>query len=294
MMQTLQSILANDARVRADSRLQEQDFRNILAVAAPIFKEQRLAPEVFPMTVQNDPGVLESAHLEIIDVGDAHHGMSGTDGTWDRASKKLVKETAYAIWANLDVPWREALSARRGGFDILRESAQAASETIAQTENKMTIGAGLGPVVGLTSRTGIQTFAGAAWTNTGVAWDNLITAIDDKMRTENVPKGSEALLVNPAEMAKLRKKLVATANFGVDFAEVEALFPGGVHVAKDCPAGKAYVYAKTPTVMEYRVYQDLTVVPLPKVDEGERVRVRVIGALHVKKVKGVVEITGIA
>jgi hypothetical protein len=289
-MQTLQDILRQDRRARKDSRLQEQDFRRVIEVAAPVFREATRRG-AFPVTIENDPGVLESAHLEVIDLTSAHHGMSGTGGTYDRVSKKLVKVKAYAIWENIEVPWREGESARRGGFNLLTESGRAAAQVVGETENKM-LSVELGPVSGLSKVSGIQTFAAAAaWTTAGQAWKDVIKAVRDKLQTKKVPIDNVAVAVNPTDEANFWQVFGSTSALQMETAQ--KFLPGGIHTFNDLPAGKAYFYARTPTVVEYRVYQDLTVVPLPKVDEDERMRVRVIGAFHAKKADGIVEVTGI-
>lgn len=287
-MKTLQQIFAEDRRARADSRLQEQDFRRIIDIAAPIFAEETIRGG-FPHVVENDPGVLESAHLEVLDLGDALHGMPGTGGTFDHVGKKLVKRPAYAIWQNVLVPMREGAAARRGGFDILRESVQRATQKVVETENKLLV-AGLGPVTGLTGFSGVQTFAaGAAWTTAGQAWKDFIKA-RGKLRTKKAPMQRIAILCHPDDAVNWYQTFSNT-----DTAQLEKLsakFSVSVHENTEFTAGTVWVVSFSPQVYEYRVYQDLTVVPLPKVDEDERVRVRVIGALHDKKVDGIVKITG--
>lgn len=288
-MKTLQDLFEEDRRARTDSRLQEQDFRNILSVAAPVFKEMT-ARGAFPVSFQEDWGVTESAHIEIQDVMAAQHGMSGTGGTFDRIGKRLVKKVAYPVFFNLEVPARELASARRGGFDLLRESGRIASESVVESENKMLISS-LGAVTGLTATSGIQTFASAgAWTTAGIAWQDITKALG-KLGDKKVPRQNLALLVNPLDEANLYQTFSNTD--ATQLGKIQSLLPGGIHASVEVTEGKAYVYAKTPTVVEYVVYQDLRVVPLPKIDEDERMRLRVVGAMHVKKADGVVEITSV-
>lgn len=292
-MQTLQQLLEKDARTRVgiDTALSTDDYRYVLREAARIFRESNVR-EAFPTTILNDPGILKTRKTRIVDLGEAHHGMSGTGGTFDRVDKSFEDQLAYAIWHNWEVPWRDNLTDRRGGFDSLRESGIAAGEKVKQKEDTLLL-SGLGPVTGFQARAG-QTFAGSSWTNTGVAHDDIVKAIEEKLRANGIPVEQAAILVNPAELGKMKRKQVGTANFGTMFSELQSLLPGGIYSNSRITAGKAYVYARIPTVVEVAVVQDLTVVPLPRVDEDERGRVRVIESLHTPRTTGIVEITGIA
>lgn len=277
-------------RRRGDSLLTEEQFRFTLEGAAPVFRESSKRDAV-PVTIVNDPGVLVSRHINVLDVNAADHGMRGTGGTYDRADQATTDIQALAIWKNVEVPWRLMQSSDRAGFNLWLESVKAASQRVAEKENTYIV-KGLGANKGLTTTVGIQTFGSAgAWTSPGVAYDDIVTAVVDKFGTEKVPEGFGALMVHPTRRANLYKTFTNTDSAQLE--KIKALLPGGIHSSLDCPTDKAYVYAKTPTVLEHRVYQDLSVIQLPQTDEDFRARTRVIGAFHAKKPKGIVEITSI-
>lgn len=290
-MLTLEQLLQQDRRARTDAQLTPEQYRMVLEGAVPILREGTKRG-AFPTTIINRPGVLKSRHLKVVDLSAAEHGMTGTGGQFDNVNQSTVDEFAYAIWKNIEIPWREQETSADTGFDLLRESGQAAGEKVVEQENTMIVKE-LGPVKGLTKKSGIQTFAsGAAWTTAGQAYKEIVKAVIDKFGTKKVPRGNAALLVNPQEEANLFATFSNT-----DAAQLEKLqrfLPGGIYSSLDVPTGEAYVYAKTPTCVEYRVYQNWTVVPLPKIDENHRMRVRVIGAFHLKQADSVVKITGCA
>lgn len=290
-MRSLHDLLSDPGeRRRGDSILTEEQFRNTLTEAAPVFREASKRDAV-PVTVVNDPGVLISRHINVVDMNQADFGMRGTGGTYDKADQSTTDIQAYAMWKNIEVPWRLMQSSQRAGFDIWVESAKAASQLVAARENTYIV-KGLGVNKGITNTTGIQTFASSgAWTSAGVAWDDITKAVVDKFGTEKVPEGVAALMLHPTDRANLYRVFSNTDAAQLD--KIRSLLPGGIHSSLDVTVGKAYVYAKTPTVLEYKVYQDLSLIQLPSTDEDMRARARVIGALHVKKVKGVVEITSI-
>lgn len=291
MARSLMDLLRDptERRPRGDAFTPEQ-YRSTLEGIAPIFREQTKR-NIVPVTVINDPGVLKSRHLVATDVSAAEVGMRGTGGTYDRADHSTVDVPALAIWKNVEARWRDVLTSGRAGFDLWMQSAQLATERVVQKENTLIV-AGIGAIKGLTTTSGIQTFASAgAWTTSGVAYSDIAKAVYGKLANVQAPIGQAAMLVNPADAANLYQFITNT-----DRPQREAIvsmLPGGIDTSTDVTVGKAYVYAKTPTVVEYRVYQDLTVVQLPKTDEDHRLRVRTIGALHVKKPTGVVEITSV-
>lgn len=290
-MRSLYDMLyGDDARAFGDAALSEEQYRYVLEGAAPIFREASIRDAV-PWRVVNEPHKLRSRHVEVVDIGDAEVRPTGTGGTFDRVDQAFKELAVVRLLKNWEVPHLEAITPGQGGIDILSQTGQACGEKVVELENKVLV-AGTGtPNKGVTNPTGITTFAGASWTNAGVAHDDLVKAIDDKL-PDGAPKGNLALLLNKAQAAKLRTKQVATANFGTTYQEIQALFPGGIHVNSNVTAGKVYVYPKVPTILEYVVYQDLSVKPLPTLDEDPRGRLRVAGTLHVKKASAVVEITG--
>lgn len=289
-MKTLQELTKQDARLWKNTKLLPEQFRAVLGAAIRPFREATKR-DALPFTIVNDPGVLQSRHINVVDIGAADHGMEATGGSYDRVDQTPVDNVVYAIWKNVQVPWRHGLAAERGGFDILSESGVAAGEKITELENRMFLSQ-LGPVTGLTKATGIQTFAGATWGTAGNAYKDIVRAVIKEFGTEKVPRNQAALLVDPAQEADLFTTFSNTD--AAQLERIQRLLPGGIFSSPEVEDGKAYVYARTPGVLEYRVYQDLTVVPLPMVDEDERMRTRVIGAVHIKKPKGIVEITGVA
>lgn len=292
-LKSLQEIFDNDPRLRLgrDTLLNEQDYLHLLDGAAAIFREgsQRAA---IPVTIVNDPGVLKSRRIKVVDVGSViHEGGSGTGGTFDRVDKADDDQVAYPIWANWEIPWREGLTQARGGFDVLRETGMALTQKLYERENDL-IWKGIGPLKGISTAPSIQTFAaGAAWTTAGQAWKDMVKAVDDKLGNAKVPKDKAALGVNHTDYANLKQVFSNTSQVQLD--QLLALFPAGIYPTTSLPAGKAYVYARTPQVCELVVYQDLSVIPLPRVDEDERGRLRLIDSTHFPRGTGIVEVTGI-
>ncbi|MHB8603889.1 MAG: encapsulin [Thermoplasmatota archaeon] len=289
--QTLADLLSADKRTWQDAQLTPEAYRSVLQGAIDIFHEASLRP-AFPVEVVNDPGVLKSRALKVVDLGSARHGMSGTGGTYDRVDYSPDDVLAYAIWENIEVPWREELASKRNGYvDILGDSGRMAGQLVVEQENAM-LSTSLGPITGLTGKAG-QTFAGATWATQGNAWNDITTA-RGKLRAKKVPglEQNLALLVNPNQEAQLLRTFSNTAI--TQLSELKQLLPGGIYVNTNVTAGKAYVYARNPNVLRYRVFQDLTVVPLPQVDEDARVRVRTIGAPHFTRTEGICEVTGVA
>jgi uncharacterized linocin/CFP29 family protein len=292
MARNLMHLLQNpgERQPRGDA-FREEAFRATLEGVAPIFREQSIRAAV-PTTVLNDPGVLISRHLAATDVAAAEAGMRGTGGTYDRADHTVVDIQALAIWKNIEARWRDLKTSSRAGFDLWQQSVQAATERVVQKENTYIVD-GLGSNKGITNATGIQTFASAgAWTTAGIAFQDIAKAVYGKLANVQAPWQQAALLVNPADYANLQGTVLSNTDT-TSITKVNGLLPGGIYPATDVDVGKAYVYARTPTVLEYRVYEDLSVIDLPQTDEDERLRVRVIGALHVKKPTGIVEITSI-
>lgn len=296
MMQSIDGVLDKETRRQAmhDTRLTEEQFRFLLEGAVPVFRERTIR-DAFPVRVINDPGVLESRHSEVEDMSDAQHGMRGTGGTSDRVDYSFNDEPAYAIWHNGEVPWRIMQAAQRANeVNILRDTGDAIGEIIVEKENEMLV-SGLGPVTGITGSSNLQTFTGGNWTNASEAYDDIIKATQDKLRQKNAPVETAALLVHPSRHADLSRTFSNTdvAQLEGGSTSVQEFLPGGVYVNTNVPTDKAYVYSRSPSVVEYRVYQDLTMVPLPRIDEDERVRGRVIGALHLKREAGIVEVQSI-
>jgi len=293
-MRSLQEYLESEPRVRPgiDTVLTEEEFRYILQVAAPVFREASIRDAV-PVSIYNDPGVLKSRHIAVVEQDDVQHGMSGTGGTFTRLDKSFVDLPAYAMWQNIEVPYREQLASERGGyFNTLLESGRAAGQKLVEAENTL-IAKGLGPLKGISTATGIQTYAaGAGWSTQGQFWKDVIKA-RGKIKGKKIPVDNLSLLVHPDDEANAMQAMSNTAVPGTELAKMQNMLPGGIHTTTFLTAGKAYFYAKTPTVLELAVYQDLSVKALPMVDEDPRMRARLIDTLHVKSVNGICEVTGI-
>lgn len=289
---SLADILNDDRRAMRDAVLPPEAYRAVLAGAVEVFHESSIRG-AFPVDITGlGPGALESRAIKLIDVAAAQHGMSGTGGTVDRASYAMDDQPFYAIWQNVEVPFREQEASTKGvaGLDLLRDSGRSAAQLVVEKENEMLV-AGLGPLKGLTTATGIQTFASAgAWTTAGIAWQDITKALGQLMK-KKVPTNQAALLVNPEDLVNLWQTFSNT-----DTAQLEklrALLPGGVHSVTNVTKGKAYVYAKNPACVRIRVAQDLSVIPLPRTDEDDRARVRVIAATHFLRPDGICEITSV-
>lgn len=293
MTRSLMSLLDNDPstrRVGRGDQLTEAQYLATLEGVAPIFRETSKR-NIVPVTIVNDPGVLKSRHLSLTDIAAAEAGMRGTGGTYDHMDMGKTEVPVLAIWKNVEMRYRDLQTSRRGGIDLWQQAVQAATERVVQKENTLLV-AGIGAIKGLTNTSGIQTFASAgAWTTDGIAYKDIATALFGKLANVNAPIENAALLVNPLDAANLYTFITNENQPRIN--ALRTLLPGGIETSSDVTQGKAYVYSKTPTVVEYRVYQDLSLIDLPQSDEDERLRVRVMGALHVKKPTGIVEITSV-
>jgi hypothetical protein len=291
-MKTLYDLFQSDARAMRDATLPEEAYRQVLAGAIETFKEQSIR-DAFPVEVLNvGPGALESRVMKLIDMAEAQHGMKGSGGQFDRVNYAIDDQPFYPIWANVEVPEREQAASVLGGvgLNLLADSGRNAGAIVTESENKLLI-KGLGPVKGLTSAPGIQTFAGASWATQGNAYKDLIKAIK-VLRDKKVPTQKLAVLANPAEDQNLWQTFASTSV--AQRQQLESFFPGGIRACTEIPAGEVYVYAKTPTVLRVRVAQELSAIPLPRVDLGDRMMVRVIPTTHFSRPEGIVKITNTA
>ena len=287
-MKTLGQIFEEDA-ARVDSILSEEQFRHVLEGAAPVFREASIRDAV-PWRVVDAPHALKSRHVKVVDISAAEYRPSGTGGTFDRVDQSFTDLAVCRLLKNWEVPYLESITPGTGGISVLQETGQASGEKVGELENTMLV-AGVGPNKGLTNATGIQTFAsGGAWTTTGQAWKDFIKA-RGKLKTKKVPINNLAMLVHPDDEANLLQVFADTSVLQLE--TLQRYFPGGIHTSVDVTVGKAYVYAKIPQVLEYVVYQDLAVKPLPMVDEDPRGRTRVAGTYHTKRADGVCEITSV-
>ncbi len=294
-MQDLYELLMSESRARHESLLNEDQFLNTLRGAANVFREGSLrVAGILPFESFDDMGVLKSRRVRIVDMNSGSHGMEGTGGTEDLIDISDEDQLAYAMWSTGRIPKRiyEA-SKRNEALNLLTGTGQAIGETLRELENKFIV-AGLGPVKGITTTTGIQTFASAgAWGTAGIAWQDIIKA-RGLLRAEKIAVGDGvpmALLVNPSDAVNLYQ--VFSNTDAMQLEKVQRLLTAGIFESTYVTAGKAYVYAWTPNVAEIVSYQDLSIFPLPMLDEDPRVRGRLIDALHVPRPRGVVEITSV-
>jgi hypothetical protein len=290
-LKTLDQLFEADARLMKNATLPPEAYRATVAGAVEIFRESS-ARAAFPVDITNlGPGALKSRKIKLVDVGEAEHGMKGTGGSFDRANYEMDDQPFYPVWKNIEVPMREQKASEMGGLNLnlFRDSGNAAGEVVVETENKLLF-VGLGPIKGLTQATGIQTMGGASWATGGNAYKDMIKA-RGKLREKKVPLSQLAIAMNPVDAVNFEQTFTSTA-----IPQQELLnrqFPGGIHVYTDIPAGEAYVYQKSRPVLEARIAQDVTVIPLPATDEDDRMRVRTIPTLHVTRPTGIVKITGI-
>lgn len=299
-MKTLEQVLDEDEQLMRDARadaLPAEYYRETLDAAVPIFREDNfLAMGAIPTTTVNKPWVKKSRRLKVLDISTAQHGESGVGGNFDRVDIDPEDEIVYRIWHNIQVEdidqaGYENPDGNAVDFDLFRESGIAGGEKIRELQNKALI-AELGKFKGLTKKTGIQTYAaGAAWTVAGQAKKDVIKVVKNKLPTKNVPAGGVALGVSPGDSENLFTHFSSTSTEQIE--QIGRNVPGGVYTHNQFPTGKAYFWAKSPTVMECRVLEPLRVIPLPKVDEHQRMRLRTSFAFHLKKADGIVEVTGI-
>jgi len=292
-MRTLDQLF-EQARLR-DSLLTPEMYRDVLAEMTPILREQSKR-DLFPITEVNDPGVIKSRRLNIVDIGEADFGPEPTGGTFDKPDLTTSDELVMRAKKSFEIPDIELRSAGRAGFDFFREAVQLSTERILLKENKA-FTAGLGKMTGIAGITydngagNGQTFAaGAAWTTAGQAWKDLVKAVDDKLANKDAPEGVAALALHPTDYANLKQVFSNTSNVQLD--QLRELLPGGIRKSKDLTAGSPIVYARTKSVVELKVYEPLHLIPLPRLDEAERGRVRSSMALHIKQKPLFVKITG--
>lgn len=293
-MKTLNDCINEDAlALQHNTRLTPEHFRFVAAAGIQPFRETTVRPAI-PVRVVNDPGVKKSREIKVVDIGDPEHGPEGTGGTYDRVDFSASDKLVYRIWKNIHVPWDIIMSSNRvEQLSAFQRSGEAAGEKVAELENKMLIGE-LGPHTGLTKTTGTSTFAGGNWTTTPEdAFNDVVKAVMETLPTEKIPTTAAAIAVHP----KRRVNLETVANIGgvvnTVSQRLQPFLPGGIHSSIHVPETEAWVYQRSPRVLEYLVYQDRTVIPLPMTDEDQRMRVRVAGVLHVYEPKGLVKITAV-
>lgn len=290
-MMTLNKILEQDARVMRDATLPVEAYRAVLKGAVKTFHEASIR-QAFPVEITGyGPGAIQSRAIKLVDVGTAQHSMKGTGGTWDKADYAMDDQPFYPIFQNVEVPMREQEASSFGdvGLNLFRDSGVSAGLQVVEQENNMLLN-GLGPVTGLQAASGIQTLAGASWTTQGQAYKDVVKA-RAKLRNVKAPMNNVALLVNPAEEANLLQTFSNTSVAQLD--QLMKLLPGGIYTNTNVTAGSPVLYAKDETVLRVRVGQDLTVVPLPKIDEDDRMRVRTISTTHFLRPTGICQITGV-
>ena len=298
-MRSLLDLLSGDPRVqqqavRGDAALTEEQFRRLEEGAVPIFAESSLrVGGAVPYKILNDPGAVTSRKIKLTDLSDPDVDVDGTGGSWDHMGQSFADQTVFRIHKNWTIPRLELETMRRSGtYDPLTALGQRVGERMAEFENKFIAGTlGFG-TKGISSFASIQTFAaGASWTTAGQAWKDLTKAVDDKLRTQKVAVNNAALMLPPTEYVKLKNVFANTASF--QMKDLLDLLPGGIYPTVEAPSGgKAYVYANTPTVLELEIFEDLSTIPLPMLDEDPRGRMRLSEAFHIFKPEGVVEITG--
>lgn len=292
MARDLFDLLDEGVQGRKEAVLNEGQFLNVLQGAAELFREGSLRQEgAIPVRVFNDPGVLKSRKIKVVDVAGAQHGMEGTGGNEDVVDFSSDDQVAYAMWHTVRVPWRVYEASKRDPtLDLLRNSGQAIGEVLRELENQLIVD-GLGPLKGVTNATGITTFASAgAWTTAGIAWQDLTKAIAT-IRNKKAPTDRVHVLVNPLDWGNAMQTFSNTDMIQLDKASQRLglkFFPN-----TNVDAGKAYVYPFSPNVLELIIYQDLSVFPLPTTDEDPRLRGRIIASTHYARPSGIVEITSI-
>lgn len=295
-MKNLNQLLGEEDafRFRGDSVITEADFLSVIPKVVPKFRELSLRPMLERggcVTVVNDLGILKSRHVKVVDIGDVNVGPRGTGGSWDQADKATTDVNPVVAWGNVEVPMREQLAQNRGGFDIFQESVRAYAGKLGTKEAEMIVD-GLDGEKGITTVSGIQTFASAgAWTTADIAYKDTVKAVIESLQTKFVPITNVALLVSPKRQADLYSMVTSTDVEQIK--KINGLLSGGIWGSTFVPDDKAYYFAANPDVVELRVIQDLTVKPLPQIDEDPRARVRAAWAMHIKNADGIVEVTSI-
>ncbi len=282
------------SRRRVETALTEEQFRRTLDGAAEIFREQslRLAGAV-PSLPVNDPGAITSRKVKLVDLGEADINEDGTGGTFDSVDQEFDDRAILRPFKNVKIKDLFIKASQRGGMvDLFRDSGQAAGEVVVARENK-TLVLGARGQKGLTNATGIQTTASTgAWTVAGDFWKDILK-VQGLMWTEKIPTTRMTLVANPADVTNALQVFANTATPQSEVAKMNKMLPGGIHTSVDVPAGTAYFHAGIPTVLQQVVYEDLHVIPLPRLDEEERMRVRTSFALHFPRPKGIVEVTSV-
>lgn len=296
---TLDQLLDTQPRVAREGLLNENEYLDTLNGAAEVFAEASVR-DMFPVVVKDDIGVLVSRKLKVVDMGAYLHGMKGSGGNFTKADKANDDQPAYALWENILVDERELAASRRNGgvSDLMTDSGRRAGSILTEGENEM-LTSGVGPVTGITGLTYAGTptttqggtFASVgAWTTAGDFWKDLSTA-RGRLGARKAPIGSLALAGHPTDIANAMNVFANTSDAQLEKARM--LLPGGVYQSAFFTAGSAFFYCRTPTVVEYDVYQDLRVIPLPKIDLDERSMMRFIGALHFPRPNGIEKVTSV-
>lgn len=290
-MQTLYDLLDQDKRLMRDAVLPPEAYRAVAAGAVEIFHEASIRSAV-PVTMTNlGPGAIKSRRIKLVGTGAAMANLKGTGGTFGAASYAMDDQFYLPIYVNIEVPMREQEASKLGGvgLDLFRDSGRDAAAEVVEKENELII-KGLNQLKGISTATGIQTSAGNSWATAGNAYKDILKA-RKLVKDKKAPVEQLAMLVNQQEEQNLMMTFSNTD--AAQLEKIAKLFPGGIYTSTQVTAGKAYIYPKTPTVVDFRVAQDLTVIPLPRTDEDDRMRVRVIPTIHFPRPDAIVELTGL-
>lgn len=285
-----------ETKMRLEATASEAQYLRVLDGAAPIFREQALRfTGAVPVNVVNDPGVITSRKLSLVDISDAEIDEKGTGGLFDEYAQGWQDQNVLRIKKNVKITDLDAATfGRSGGVDPWRQLGILAGEKVAQGLNKVIVKTVRGSK-GITTVSGSLTSAGASWQTAGNFYKSVVLAKQDlRPYVGDAAMSRLALLANSADLANAENLYANSMTPQLVVGQASPLLPGGVFTSDYVTPGEAWFYANTPTVMELEVFEDLTTIPLPRGDEESRARVRTSVAFHITKATGITKITGIA
>lgn len=293
----------SDLMSRKDSLLTAQQWKTIDAEVVTAARAAVQGRRVFAGATKtlNDPGVITLEYNEQTGMSAATISLLGEDGgaQADRTDKMPKTLQIPVLEKDWELPWRIKLAGDRnptalGPLDV--EQATEAAVKVVELEEEL-LSTGKGPWKGLLNATGIQTYAGGAWSAaTDAGWEaraNDLAEAIFKLQDKNMygVNGRYQVLVNPKQWAQMHK-VKATAGgraAASSLNELQAQFDF-IPWAK-VTADKVYVRDPSPLNADLIIGFDLQNVELPKTGLNFRGRTHEGLITRVKRPTSIVEVT---